>query len=50
MNSIRTNNGTNAKGHPAGTNSEKNSNPCFCNPRIVAPITIEKLIANVKTK
>jgi hypothetical protein len=29
MNSIKTNNGSKPKGQPAGTNNEKNSNPCF---------------------
>jgi hypothetical protein len=29
MNSIKTNNGSNPRGHPPGTNNEKNSNPCF---------------------
>jgi hypothetical protein len=29
MNSIKTNKGNKAKGQPAGTNKEKNSNPCF---------------------
>ena len=50
MNSINTNKGNKAKGQPAGTNKEKNSNPCFWNPKIVEPKTIVKLIANVKTK
>lgn len=50
MNSMRTNKGNKAKGHPAGTNREKNTNPCFENPRIVAPNTIVKLKANVNTK
>ena len=50
INSIKTNKGNKAKGQPAGTNKEKNSNPCFWNPKIVEPKTIVKLIANVKTK
>ena len=50
MNSIVTNNGNNAIGHPAGTNNEKNFRPCFWNPSIVAPNTIVKLRANVKAK
>jgi hypothetical protein len=29
MNSIKTNKGNNPKGQPAGTNKEKNFNPCF---------------------
>ena len=37
MNSISTNKGNKAKGQPAGTNKEKNSNPCLLNPNIVAP-------------
>jgi len=45
-----TNNGTRAKGHPAGTNKEKKTSPCFCNPSIVAPKTIVKLIENVRIK
>lgn len=50
MNSIRTSNGNKAKGQPAGTNSEKNSSPCFWNPNIVAPNTIVKLSEKVNTK
>ncbi len=50
MNSIKTNKGNRAKGQPAGTNREKNTNPCFWNPNIVAPKTIVKLKANVNTK
>jgi len=50
MNSIRTSKGNNAKGQPAGTNREKNSSPCFWNPKIVAPNTIVKLIEKVNTK
>lgn len=50
MNSIKTNRGSRAKGQPAGTNREKNSNPCFWKPKIVAPKTIVKLRANVTTK
>lgn len=37
INSIRTNKGSNPKGHPAGTSKEKNFNPCTENPKIVAP-------------
>lgn len=37
-------------GVPAGTNNEKNSNPCLLNPRIVAPSTILKLKEKVKRK
>jgi len=50
INSIVTNKGKRAKGHPAGTNNEKNFNPCFWKPKIVAPKTIVKLRANVKAK
>ena len=50
MNSIKTSRGSKAKGQPEGTKSEKNSNPCFWNPSIVAPKTIVKLKANVNTK
>jgi len=50
INSIKTNNGSSPKGQPAGTNNEKNSNPCLWNPRIVAPSTILKLKEKVKRK
>lgn len=50
MNSINTSKGSNAKGQPAGTNREKNSNPCFWKPKIVAPKTIVKLREKVNTK
>jgi hypothetical protein len=50
INSIKTKTGTKAKGQPAGTNNEKKTNLCFCNPKIVAPNTTVKLIENVKTK
>lgn len=50
MNSINTNKGNKGKGHPAGTNNEKKTKPCFWNPKIVAPKTIVKLKAKVKTK
>lgn len=50
MASIKTNKGNRAKGQPAGTKIEKNSNPCFRNPNIVAPKTIVKLKANANTK
>jgi|SRR6266480_6167210 len=50
MNSIKTSKGNKAKGQPAGTNKEKNSNPCFWNPKIVAPNTTVKLRENVNIK
>ena len=50
INSINTNKGNNAKGQPEGTNNEKNFNPCFWNPKNVAPKTIVKLIENVNIK
>lgn len=50
MSSINTNKGNKGKGQPAGTNKEKNSNPCFWNPKNVAPKTIVKLSENVKIK
>ena len=50
MNSIVINKGNKPKGQPAGTNKEKNFNPCFWNPKIVAPNTIVKLRANVNAK
>ena len=50
MNSIKTSKGNKAKGQPAGTNKEKNSNTCFWNPKIVAPNTTVKLRANVNIK
>lgn len=50
MNSIKTSKGNNGKGQPAGTNREKNSNPCFWKPKIVAPKTIVKLREKVNTK
>lgn len=50
MNSMKTNKGSKLSGQPAGTNNEKNSNPCFWNPSIVAPKTIVKLIENVNMK
>jgi len=50
INSINTNNGSNPKGQPDGTNNEKNFNECIWRPKIVAPITIVKLIENVNTK
>ena len=43
INSIKTRRGSKARGVPAGTKREKNSTPCFWNPRIVAPRTILKL-------
>lgn len=50
INSIKTNNGNNPKGQPAGTNKEKNFNPCSLNPNTVAPNTTVKLSENVKIK
>ena len=50
MNSIKTNRGNNPRGQPPGTNNEKNSNPCFLNPRIVAPSTTLKLKEKAKIK
>jgi hypothetical protein len=50
MNSISTNKGNNPNGQPAGTNKEKNFNPCSLNPKTVAPNTTVKLSENVKIK
>lgn len=50
MNSISTSKGNNPKGQPAGTNKEKNFNPCSLNPKTVAPNTTVKLSENVKIK
>ena len=50
MNSIKTNKGNSPKGHPAGTNKEKNFNPCSLKPKTVAPNTTVKLSENVKIK
>ena len=50
INSIKTNKGNNARGHPPGTNKEKNSKPFLFIPKIVAPNTIVKLIENVNIK
>jgi hypothetical protein len=50
MNSINTNKGNKAKGHPAGTKREKNFNPWVWNPKIVAPKTIVKLKENANIK
>jgi hypothetical protein len=50
INSIKTNKGKRASGQPDGTSNEKNSNPCFWNPKIVAPKTILKLKEKVKIK
>jgi len=50
MNSIRTNKGNKPNGQPAGTNKEKNFNPCSLNPNTVAPNTTVKLSENVKIK
>jgi hypothetical protein len=48
-NSINTNKGNKPKGHPAGTNKEKNASLCSFNPMIVAPKTTVKLRENVNT-
>lgn len=50
INSIKTSNGNKPNGQPAGTNNEKNFNPWFIKPKIVAPNTNVKLIENVKIK
>lgn len=50
MNSIKTSRGNNPKGHPAGTNREKNFNPCWLKPKNVVPKTTVKLKDNVNTK
>ena len=50
MNSINTSKGSKAKGHPAGTNREKNFKPWELKPKNVAPKTIVKHIENVKIK
>lgn len=50
INSIKTNSGNNPKGQPAGTNKEKNFNPCSLNPKTVAPNTTVKLSENVNIK
>ena len=50
MNSIKTNKGNKPIGQPEGTKKEKNSNPCFCKPKKVAPNTTVKLIKKVKIK
>ena len=50
INSINTNSGNKPKGHPAGTNKEKNFNPCSLNPKTVAPNTTVKLSENVNIK
>jgi len=50
MNSIITKRGSNPKGQPAGTNKEKNFNPCSLNPNSVAPNTTVKLNENVNIK
>src|SRR5450432_4737966 len=50
INSIKTSKGNNPNGHPAGTNKEKNSKPCFWKPNIVAPNTTVKLSEKVKIK
>lgn len=50
INSIKTNKGSRANGHPAGTKSEKNLKPCLLSPNIVAPRTTVKLNEKVKIK
>jgi hypothetical protein len=50
INSINTSKGSKANGQPAGTNKEKNSNPCLFKPNIVAPNTTVKLSENVSIK
>ena len=50
MNSIKTRRGNKPKGQPAGTNKEKNSNPCLLSPKIVAPRTTVKLKEKVSIK
>jgi len=50
MVSMITNKGNNPNGQPAGTNKEKNFNPCSLNPNTVAPNTTVKLSENVKIK
>lgn len=50
INSIKTKRGNKPKGHPAGTNKEKNCKPCFLKPNKVAPKTTVKLMENVKIK
>ena len=50
MNSINTNKGNKPNGQPDGTNNEKNFNEWTWKPKIVAPITIVKLIENVIIK
>lgn len=50
INSIKTSRGNKPKGHPAGTNKEKNFNPCSLNPNTVAPRTTVKLSENVNIK
>ena len=48
--SMITNKGNNPKGQPAGTNKEKNFNPCSLKPKTVAPNTTVKLSENVNIK
>ena len=50
MNSIKTSRGNKTKGHPAGTNREKNFKPWTFKPKIVAPNTTVKLRENVNMK
>lgn len=50
MNSIKTSRGNKPKGHPAGTNKEKNFNQCSSRPKIVAANTTVKLMENVNIK
>ena len=48
--SIKTNTGNKPKGQPAGTNKEKNLNPCIFKPNIVLPIIALKLKKKVRIK
>jgi len=48
--SMITNKGNKPNGQPAGTNKEKNFNPCSLKPKTVAPNTTVKLSENVNIK
>jgi len=50
INSINTNKGNNPNGQPDGTKNEKNLSAWIWKPKIVAPITIVKLIEKVSIK
>lgn len=50
INSINTNKGSNPNGHPAGTNKEKNFNPCSLKPKTVIHNSRVKLSEIVKIK